>query len=45
VTGCTTRWSLSSEKIDPVHVVLEWAIPRAVLDVVAKIKRILQQHS
>lgn len=45
VAGCTTRRPLSSEKTDHVHIVIEWAIPRAVLDAVAKIKRILRQNS
>ena len=41
----TTRRPLSPEKTDYVLTVLEWAIPRAVLDVVAKIKRIFRQNS
>jgi len=43
-TGCTTRQPLSPEKTDHVHIVLEWATPRGVLDVMVKIKRIFRQN-
>jgi len=45
VTGCTTRRPLSPEKTGHVHIVIEGAIPRGVLDVVVKIKRIFQKNS
>jgi len=48
MTGCTTLRPLSpgggGGGTDHVLIVLEWAIPRAVLDVVTKIKRILRQN-
>ena len=44
MTGCTTRRPLSPEKTDHVHVVLEWAIPRGILEVVVKIRRIFRQN-